>query len=355
MIYFDVTKTGGAGHRSGLTRVSRRLRDELGTSACEVAWNSRRAGLKPPAAAALRRQDWFFTSELFSDEERPGFAEFVSHPPCRLAAVFHDAIPLKFPHFTWPQSVARHPGYMKLLAQFDRIWAVSAASRSELVEFWRWQGLDSTPPVAVLSLGADFNGRPRGTSTAAPHAGEGRAAPSLPKVLCVGIVEPRKNQLFLLEVCAELWTEGLAFELHLVGRINPHFGAPTMARFKALRRRYRNLLFHHEAPGDEALAHWLAQAHVTALPSLAEGCGLPLLESLWSGVPVVCSDVPALQENAGAGGCLAVPTTDREGWKSALRRVIADDGLHARLSREAARRPLVRWSESAATLLEALR
>ena len=40
-----------------------------------------------------------------------------------------------------PQSVARHPGYLKFLARFDRVWAVSAASREELLGFWRWQGV----------------------------------------------------------------------------------------------------------------------------------------------------------------------------------------------------------------------
>jgi hypothetical protein len=69
---------------------------------------------------------------LFSEEERPGFTAWLEARPCRAAAIFHDAIPLKLPQITWPRSVARHPGYLKLLAQFDRIWAVSAASREEL-------------------------------------------------------------------------------------------------------------------------------------------------------------------------------------------------------------------------------
>ena len=117
MIYFDVTKAGTAGHRSGLMRVSARLADGLGTAATEVRWPAWKRAVKP--------DDWFFTGELFSEEERPGFSDFLAARPCRLAAIFHDAIPLKHPHITWPQSVARHPGYMKLLARFDRVWAVS--------------------------------------------------------------------------------------------------------------------------------------------------------------------------------------------------------------------------------------
>src|SRR5581483_3462106 len=134
MIFFDVTKTGAAGHRSGLTRVSARLREELGERATAVRW--------PEWKHNATASDWFFTAELFSEDERPGFTEFLAQRHCRAAAVFHDAIPLQHPHITWPQSVARHPAYLKLLARFDRVFAVSAASRDELLGFWRWQGIE---------------------------------------------------------------------------------------------------------------------------------------------------------------------------------------------------------------------
>jgi hypothetical protein len=146
MILFDVTKSGGAGHRSGLLRVSARLAEELGDAMRAVSWPS---WDRTPGAS-----DWFLTAELFSEEERAGIADFLAKRPGRTAAIFHDAIPLKLPHITWPQSVARHPGYMKLLAYFDRVWAVSAASRAELLGFWRWQGIENPPPVEVLALGA---------------------------------------------------------------------------------------------------------------------------------------------------------------------------------------------------------
>src|SRR4051812_46432848 len=106
MIFFDVTKTGGASHRSGLTRVSARLRQELGTRAQSATWNSGACELKIDSSHRPGRDDWFLTTELFSEEERPGFAPFLDSGVCRTAALFHDAIPLKHPHITWPQSVA---------------------------------------------------------------------------------------------------------------------------------------------------------------------------------------------------------------------------------------------------------
>jgi glycosyltransferase involved in cell wall biosynthesis len=336
MICFDVTKAGGAGHRSGLMRVSARLREELGTAAVPVRW--------PAWDRAARADDWFFSAELFSEAERPGITAFLERRTCRCAALYHDAIPLKHPHITWPQSVARHPEYLKLLARFDRVWAVSEASRRELVEFWRWQGVERAPDVGVLPPGADFDGVPRASA---------QAPVTPPRLLCVGILEPRKNQLFLLDVCEDLWRAGLDFELHLVGRVNPHFGRPIAARVASLRRRFRGLTF-HEAIDDAKLAGLFSGARACVFPTIAEGCGLPLLESLWKGVPCVCSDLPVLRENADGGGCVPVATNDRGAWADALRRVVADDAFQSRLAAEAAARPLPTWAEAARILQSGL-
>ena len=317
--------------------MSERLRDELGAAAEAMPW--------PEARRKARSEDWFVTAEQFAETERPGFGEFLRARPCRMAAIFADAIPLKFPEITWPQSVARHPHYLRLLADFDRIWAISAASRDELLEYWKWLRLERTPPVDVLPLGADFDGTPRVKARAG--AGERRS------LLCVGIVEPRKNQMFLLDVCEVLWREGHEFDLHVVGRTNPHFGKPIVARMKVLRRKFSGLQF-HEAARDAELAELYASASAAVCPTIAEGCGLPLLEALWHGVPCVCSDLPVLRENADGGGCVPVKANDAAAWRAALRRVLTDDAERARLVAEATTRSLPTWAEAAALLQRGL-
>lgn len=336
MIFLDVTKAANSRHRSGLMRVGTRLGQNFGLAAAAVVW--------PQWDRAVKRGDWFLTPELFCESERPGFAAFLQARPCRFAAIFHDAIPLKHPHITWPQSVARHPEYLKLLSRFDRVWAVSAASREELLGFWRWQGIATLPPVEVLALGADFDGAPRAPA---------RKTPAEPVLLCVGILEPRKNQLFLLEVCESLWAEGLEFELHVVGRVNPHFGAPILARLKTLRRKYRGLRY-HAAASDAEVAALYGSARASVFPTIAEGCGLPLLESLWMGVPCLCSDLPVLRENADAGGCVAVTLNDREAWRTALRRVLTDAKFATQLTDEVAQRTLPTWADAARAIVRGL-
>ncbi len=349
MIYYDTTKMGAAKQRSGLMRVSSRLREEFGGTVTEVAWDAAGRGWvagKEKKPVVFTSVDWVFTVELFSAAERPGLWDFLKNPPCRLAAMFHDAIPLRWPQITWPQSVQRHPEYMKMLAGFDRVLAISEASRRDLVEFWRWQGVGVKAQVEVIELGADFDGSNRVQRDPVIPKGA-------PQVLCVGIVEPRKNQTLLLDAAEALWREGVNFELHIVGRVNPHFGKSIAARMQALAKRERRCQF-HAAAGDQELGRLYASARAVAFPTIAEGCGLPLLEALWRGVPCVGSDLPVLRENADGGGCLVAKLNDVADWTVKLRTVLTDEAENRRLQREAMARRLPRWTETAAAIRRTL-
>jgi glycosyltransferase involved in cell wall biosynthesis len=336
MIFLDTTKASSWRHSSGLARVSRRLLEELGDSAREARW--------PTLASEPAKGDWILIPELFSEHERPGFTAFLANRPCRLAAIFHDAIPLKHPDVTWPKSVERHPGYMKLLGRFDRIWAVSNASRDELLGFWKWQGVKSSPQVDVLHLGSDWKGVARAgvTQPVTP-----------PRIVSIGILEPRKNQALLLDAFEVLRLEGVEAELHLVGRVNPHFGAPIENRVAQLAERWGGL-HHHGEMADAELDELVRSSKATAFPSVAEGCGLPLLESLWLGVPCICSDIAPLLENAAGGGCHVVQGNSLAGWVDALRRILTSDAYRGQLAAEAARRALPTWASAAKALKESL-
>ncbi len=350
MIYYDITKTGSARHRSGITRVSARLREELGSWLASVQWEGRSRGFVDENSrqpVAFTSADWLLTVELFSEEERPGFWDFLHLHPCRLAAIFHDAIPLKMPHQTWPQSVRRHPEYMKMLASFDRVWGVSEAVRLDLAGFWRWQGVNLRAELGTIGHGADFDGCDRVQRDPV-------IAPGRPALLCVGIVEPRKNQGLLLDVAEGLWAEGMDFSLDVAGRVNPHFGEALRVRMQKLQQRERRFRF-HLAPGDKELGQLYSAARATVFPTVAEGCGLPVLEALWRGVPCVASDLPALKENAEGGGCLLARVNDVGDWREKFKTILTDEVEVRRLQGEAMARPLPRWADTAQTIKSALR
>jgi glycosyltransferase involved in cell wall biosynthesis len=342
MIFIDVTKSAPAKHRSGLTRVTLRLAQELEK---EPSVGTALRGVRPPRP--FDREDWYLTAEVFAPSERPDFAALFETRPCRFAAIFHDTIPLRHPAITWPQSVARHPHYLSMLARFDRVLAVSEDSKRDLLGFWKWQGVVNPPPVDVLQLGADGLGTERVVPNAL--APEPHAKP-VPTLLCLGIIEPRKNQLFLCDVAEQLWAEGLRFELQFVGRVNPHFGKPILARITSLARKHPDQARYHGHASDEKVVSLYRESTATLFPSMAEGCGLPVLESLWQGVPCLASDLPSVAENAKGGGCLLLPSNDPLAWAAAIRDLLTSPATHHRLATEAASRPLPTWANAAAQI-----
>ncbi len=331
MIYFDVTKSAKSRHVSGLMRVNRKLQQELGGDIVPVVWGQW-------DHHAVKPDDWYFTTEIFDVVSRPGFADFLRSRTCQLAALFPDAIPLKFPRIVWPHSVARHPHYMHALSRFDHVFAISEAVRRDLEEFWRWQGNETSTEVSVLPLGADFDGSPRRPQVTGTRAAE---------LVCIGILEPRKNQAFLMKVAESLWADGVEFKLHLIGRVNPHFGRSIADHAQLLSSRHRDRFQYHAAATDVRLADLLGRARAVVFPTIAEGCGLPVLESLWRGLPCVCSDLPVLLENTDGGGCVPLPVNDIEEWKKGLKRLLEDDAWWLALAQEAAARSLPTWADSA--------
>jgi glycosyltransferase involved in cell wall biosynthesis len=345
MIFLDTGKAGPGAPKSGLNRVASRLAEELGGEVRLVRWESSKWTTEAGDAPGVG--DWILVPGLFSETERPGLSAWLgSRGRARIAAVFHDAIPVKRPDLCFAHAVARHPSYLKLLAGCDRVFCVSRASHEELKGYWSWIGVSPQAETSGITLGADLPGTIRVREATLP-----KQLP--PRVLCVGILEPRKNQQFLLDVCEELWAGGASFSLDLVGRRNPELGGPAVARVREAVKRGRAVR-HLMGVGDAELRELYAGASALAFPTLAEGCGLPLLESLWLGVPCVHSSLPALLENAEGGGTRAVPVGDLKAWAAALRAALFDPAWNAQARAAACARPLPTWAETAAQIRAAL-
>jgi glycosyltransferase involved in cell wall biosynthesis len=256
-------------------------------------------------------------------------------------AVFHDAIALRFPELSPAGTVARFPGYLQELFRFDGIAAVSDASRDSLLAYWRWLGVANPPPVKTISLGVDLP-----AATALPPDPPPAA---LPVVLSVGTLEGRKNHLALLEACEQLWTRGEKFELRLIGSVHRQTGRAALEKLQALQLAGRPLRY--DGPlGDAAVDAAYAACAFTVYPSLAEGFGLPVIESLARGRPCVCSAHGALGELSRAGGCVALAQVDATSLATAIAQLLADPAGLATLSAAARARTFKTWSAYAAEL-----
>ncbi|HEX2101084.1 MAG TPA: glycosyltransferase family 1 protein [Candidatus Synoicihabitans sp.] len=256
-------------------------------------------------------------------------------------ALFHDAIPLRLPEHTPPQTVARFPSYLQELARFDGIAAVSEDSRAALVDYWNWVGFIAQPPVVTLPLGT--TPRTPAPASASRH-GTSSFDPAEPVVLCVGSIEGRKNHLVLFEACETLWAQGAQFKLRVIGMPRPETARAALTRMQELQHLGRPLIF--DGPVDErTLNEAYAECAFTVYPSLMEGFGLPVIESLQHGRPCVCSSRGALGESARSGGCVTVDPQDPKDLARAIGLLLHDDSLRQHLTAEASARRFRTWED----------
>ena len=269
--------------------------------------------------------------------------------PC--ACTVHDVLFESHPQFFTP-------GFVRMARWTSRhavrraalLFSVSAFSRAEMA---RWYGIDAAR-IDITFNGVDTQ---RFRPAAAADSAAGRAELAVLSAhglhsggyLCsIGRIEPRKNQLGLLRAYARLPQPRPP--LVLVGQRD--FGdAPVFEAARALGDEVRIL----EKVDDAALPVLLRHAMVFAYPSFAEGFGMPVLEALASGVPVLTAHNTALPEVAGDAALLA-DAQDPAALAQALQRLIADDGLRQRLRAQGlARAAVFNWRASAEVLVAAYR
>lgn len=215
----------------------------------------------------------------------------------RFACLIHDLIPLDYPQYTSRAQTARHQRRLDTVAALaDAVIVNSEATRDALR---RWMGRDV--PVTVAPLGLDL------AVETTPTIGR-------PYFVCLGTIEPRKNQMLLLDI----WQRLVAVHgersprLLLIGRRG--WGSEPIASRLASRSPF--VEERADLP-DSALVPLLRGARAVLFPSFAEGFGLPVIEALASRVPVLCSDLPALRESGGGVPDYLDPA-DAATWHAAI-------------------------------------
>ncbi len=218
------------------------------------------------------------------------------------------------------------------------ILTISQATREDLIRLWR------LPPerIGVAYPGVDPRFRPLPEEEVAAF----RARYGLPDrfILYVGTLEPRKNLEVLLEAIARL---SPPVPLILVG--GRGWKPAFLYRLRALERegRARWIGF---VP-DAELPLWYNAATLFAYPSRYEGFGMPPLEAMACGTPVIVARASALPEVVGEAG-LQIDPGDVEGWTEGIRMLLHDVGLREALrARGLARAQRFTWEETAQAIV----
>ena len=269
-------------------------------------------------------------------------AALGEYSPSPIRLVGYDCIPVASADLVPGEEPEKFAKYVDVVKVADR---VAAISESAAIEF---RGLTSAFPVQGLPA-------PRVTTCVLPSEtklGSGRlkdpTRPELPVILSIGTLGPRKNQAAVLVASELLWRERLQFELRLLGH---GFGAGEVlnALITRLEGAGRPLAIEMNAD-DDRVAESLAQARCVVFPSLHEGFGLPVIEALSAGVPVITSDHGSLAEVAVAGGVMMIDAEDTSALAAAMRQLLTDDVLHDQLLSQARARPVRTWNDYAKDL-----
>jgi len=203
----------------------------------------------------------------------------------------------------------------------QRIIAISESGKAEIAALL---GVPlSQIDVALPGVGEQF--QPATTK----QVGEFRRRMGLPDrfILYVGTLEPRKNLDTLLRAYAQL-PRKQGIKLVLVGAQGWQT-APMLQLIERLNLR-DDVLLPGFVPNNE-LPLWHASAEVFAYPSVYEGFGLPLLEAMACGTPVIASNITSLPEAVGDAGLLVSPL-DTAAWSAALSSLLEDHDRRATLT-----------------------
>jgi glycosyltransferase involved in cell wall biosynthesis len=233
------------------------------------------------------------------------YGGFARRPDIKLAFFVHDLLPLEWPEYFKLPEHEKHKRRLRNLAEVGAGAIVSTqAVKSELTRRLVDLGRADMPILrAKMPISAAF---------LREEAADEDLAGSRYFVLC-GTIEPRKNHLMILHV----WRE-------LVRRRGA--AAPTLVLVGARGWKNQNVLdlLDHcqqlrgrvlEVSGlpTPSLKRVLRSAIALLMPSFAEGYGLPIVEALCVGTPVIASDIPVFREIAGES-FVALSPIDGEGW-----------------------------------------
>jgi len=234
----------------------------------------------------------------------------------------------------------------RAIATFHDLFVMTGEySTPEFRKRFTGQAKDAAARADAIIAVSDFTGRqvvellgyPKDQVLVVHHGTRSLRFPDLPRekvVLSVGAIQKRKNTARLVEAFESLGGE---WRLVLAGSFG--YGAGEIGqRIEACRVRERISVLGYVTL--EELAKWYARASIFAFPSLDEGFGMPVLEAMAAGVPVMTSNTSALPEVAGDAALLVDPR-DAEEIAGALRRLAADETLRDELAEKG--RIRARW------------
>jgi glycosyltransferase involved in cell wall biosynthesis len=269
----------------------------------------------------------------------------------KLVVTMHDTLPLTHPELVFPNRRGQLAWRLKEAAATkwaDRIVTVSESSRRAIAA---WSGRPAQQ-VHVITEGPDPVFRPRPHD---PEAGAALGRLAIPHdarfLLAVGGLSPHKNLIRLVEAFSRSAPED--FRLVLVGDSHDvfHTHVPQIRAAIDRHQLHERVIMTGFIPDDD-LVFLYSRAYALVFPSLLEGFGLPAIEAMACGTPVVSSTAGSLPEVVGDAGIYFDPT-DVGSMAAAIGSFLREPARRDALARLAQERSLLfSWDKSARALLD---
>ena len=291
----------------------------------------------------------YILPEIHADALRASrAAAFVEATGTAFHAIGYDCVPIASSETASVGMPHAFATYLDLLARGRSIAAISDAAAADF-SGWR-KALSVTgisgPDVDAISLAAEVTEpSPEQIEDFWLSSGLNR---NVPVVTCVGSHEPRKNQLALLRAAERLWAEGHEFQLVLIG--GNAWGSEFFGlRIEELRAKQRPVSLFSKV-SDSFMHSATKIARFSAFPSLNEGFGLPVAESILLGTPVLTSNFGSMRQIAeGFGGELVDPRDD-ESITAGMRRLLTSSSQLKKLRSQTAKFNKLSWAEYSESL-----
>jgi glycosyltransferase involved in cell wall biosynthesis len=291
----------------------------------EFQWDARFTFSKIPTDPI--RRNCFSLPHLLRETKPEVFhCQYVKPPfvQTRTVVTIHDLAHEHYPGFFHPLEAFRMKKLVRWTAgRVDHILTVSEFSAADIAK--RFDVPRKKITVAYQAAAPAF--RPRDAAQCREHVAKNYGIDS-PFILYVGRIQARKNLPRLVEAYARVRKQGFTAKLVMVGKKDWQ-SERLMEKIKELGLE-TSVIFPGFVPFDDLPLFYNA-AEVFVFPSFFEGFGLPVVESMASGVPTITSFGSSLEEVAGDGALLVDPR-DTGSIADALSRLLGDPGLRRDLA-----------------------
>jgi glycosyltransferase involved in cell wall biosynthesis len=276
-----------------------------------------------------KKNDFIVFPEVFRDKRVKHLLNLLP-PDFKRVGLFHDANVLRDTSKTPDARSKNFKEYLQVLATCDFISCVSNESQEAFFKHTSKRKVSQITKVHHLPMEK-------------PSFQKSFPATKNPLIICVSTLAYNKNHLTFLKAAEQLWNEKFKFTIELVGQADPSWSPQIIKIIECLQKKGRPIKWLQHVD-QETLEIKYARCLFTVYPSLYEGFGLPILESLIRGKPCICGMNGALGEVSKGGGCYNITNQeDINELTNAIRKLLTNKSFLEKLIREATLRKFDNW------------